>query len=121
MLKKSFDPALAFTAGDETQLQELLHPKNDPVECKCSVAQASLEAGASSLPHQLIQTEIFYFLKGTGRVQVGDESTDVRAGDLVHIPPRSEQRIENTGEETLHFLCIVQPPWSEAGETVSSE
>jgi mannose-6-phosphate isomerase-like protein (cupin superfamily) len=51
-------------------------------------------------------------------MHVDDESADVVAGDALDIPPNSVQFIENTGDEELAFLCIVDPAWRAEDEEI---
>ncbi len=37
---------------------------------------------------------------------------------IQHVPPLSEQFIENTGTSELRFLCIVEPAWTVEDETI---
>ncbi len=119
MLKKSLDQIAAFTAGDATKIREWLHPKNDDVDLPYSVAFAELEAGAASLPHILKnQTEVYLVLEGNGIAYVGGQAQSMQPNDLVLIPAGVEQYVENEGDSTLRFICIVSPPWSKEDEVV---
>ncbi len=51
-------------------------------------------------------------------MHINDESAEVASGDVVEIPPGSEQWIENVGEDDLAFLCIVDPAWRAEDEEV---
>ena len=116
--KKSVSETQAFTAGDHTFLRELLHPANDPIDIPFSIAHASLEKGASSLPHTLQQSEIYYLLQGSGRLHVDEEEVALTEGDLAVVPGGKSQYFENTGPGKVVFLCIVSPPWSAEGESI---
>ena len=106
-------------AGDKTKIIEILHPKNDLLELDYSLAEGSLEPGASSLPHILKeQSELYYFLAGEGTVFVDDESCKVQKGDTVFVPEGATQYVENQGLGELRFLCIVSPPWKEKDEII---
>ncbi len=119
MLKKSLAAIPAFTAGDETRLKEVLHPKNDPVDLAYSLAHAELEPGRQSLPHRLLgRSEVYYILSGTGEAYAGGERVLLVPGDVVLIPAGVEQYVVNTGREMLRFLCLVSPPWREEEERV---
>jgi mannose-6-phosphate isomerase-like protein (cupin superfamily) len=119
-----------LTAGDGTRLRELLHPERDPVECRYSLAIAWIEPGCASLPHRLKQTEVYYLIRGTGVMHVGDdvkrsetsprreEERRVSAGDVVYIPAGAVQWLENDGSEVIEFACIVDPAWTAEGEEV---
>lgn len=119
MIVKRLSGVYTFTAGDLTQIQEILHPKNDAIAIPYSLAHASLAKGEASISHVLqTSTEVYFILEGTGRAYIGTEMTSVQKGDLVFIPAGVKQYIENTGEIPLHFLCIVSPPWSKEDEIV---
>ncbi len=112
MLTKSVKDLTAFIAGDKTKLIEVLHPDNDEVNIAYSLAHASLEIGEASLPHVLEAcSELYYILKGKGRMIIGEESKILEAGDIAFVPKGLVQYIENQGDMKLEFLCIVSPPW----------
>lgn len=104
---------------DHSILCELLHP-DQVAGCgalSCSIAHAIVQSGETTLPHRLrVATELYYILCGTGRINIGGESRDLLAGQVVLIPPENVQYIENTGSFDLVFLCIVTPPWKEDDE-----
>ena len=107
---------------DRSVLCELLHPGLVPEagDLGCSIAHAVVPAGEATLPHRLhASTELYYILSGSGRMHIGSEAEDVRPGQIVLIPPRAVQHIENTGTGDLSFLCIVAPPWREGDEELS--
>ena len=55
---------------------------------------------------------------GTGIMHIDDESAPVTVGDVVDIPSKSVQWVENTGAQPLEFLCIVDPAWRLEDEQV---
>lgn len=108
-----------FLAGDHTLLKELLHPANEGLELPYSLAQARLQPGAASLPHQLKKSsELYYFLEGQGTLHVEGIAHPVTAGSVALVPAGATQHLVNTGTRQLSFLCIVSPPWREADEQV---
>ncbi len=54
-------------------------------------------------------TEIFFILKGEGRVSCDGKTALIRAGDSILVPPTGTHLIENTGKERLYALCIMFP------------
>ncbi len=109
----------AFVAGDATTIREVLHPKNEALPITYSLAHASLAPGASSYPHILEkQNELYIFLKGSGQVFIGAESSPATAGDVVLVPAGQKQYVHNSGAEELVFLCIVDPPWTKEDEVI---
>jgi len=120
MFVKTMREAPSFTASDATTIREVLHPKNEAVDLPYSLAHASLDPGAASLPHVLgRRSEVYVILEGEGTAFVGEESRRVAAGDMVWIPAGAKQYIRNEGEGPLHFLCIVAPPWAKEDDTLA--
>ncbi len=113
----------SFIAGDKTTIKEVLHPKSDPgADPSYSLAYATLSEGTTSLPHRLRgSSEVYVITEGKGKVHIDQETRDVSKGDIVFIPPGARQYIQNTGNETLGFYCIVAPPWREEAEDVFEE
>lgn len=107
-----------FTAGDETQLREILHPDKQVLALGYSLAHAKLAPGLTSLLHELKTSEVYYILKGCGRVELDGQPSEVGPGDTVYIAPYSTQRITALGPEDLEFLCIVDPAWREEDEEI---
>lgn len=119
---KQLHRAVAFTAGDNTHLRELLHPDNGDPALGYSLAHASIAPGEHSLPHTLHgHSELYYILSGTGRASVAGVEYALQADDTLVVPAGAEQAVYNTGSIPLVFLCIVSPPWQAATETVAKE
>jgi mannose-6-phosphate isomerase-like protein (cupin superfamily) len=105
---------------DRSVLCELLHPDKTPEagDLACSIAHAIVPSGETTLPHTLQKsTEIYVILEGFGVITIDQESSPVRPGDIVMIPPGAVQHIRNTGTGDLVFLCVVSPKW-QAGDEV---
>lgn len=69
--------------------------------------EAYLEPGRKIEPHTHADlVEYFYFLKGRGVMQVGEENQNVAAGDCVTVPVNHIHCIENTSEETVVFIAV---------------
>lgn len=107
-----------FVAGDGTQLRELLHPDKQDIDLRYSLAHAVVPVGQVSTPHALATSEVYYLLSGQGEMHIDDEISPVVPGDAVYIPPNARQYIRNTGDQPLVFICLVDPAWRQADETV---
>lgn len=118
MLIRKLNNCERFTAGDNTQLRELLHPDKHPVALRYSFAHATVDAGQTSTPHSLTTSEIYYILSGVGEMTIDTETQRIEAGDLVYIPPNAKQFVHNPGNEPLVFICIVDPAWRKEDKTV---
>ncbi len=118
MLAKNLNDCKEFIAGDKTIIREVLHPKNDDIDLRFSIAYAKVKPGDASLPHRLKATEIYYILKGQGIIHVDKESKEIKEGWVIHVPPNAVQFIKNIGDEELEFLCIVDPAWRPEDEEI---
>jgi mannose-6-phosphate isomerase-like protein (cupin superfamily) len=107
-----------FIAGDGTQLRELLHPDKQDIDLRYSLAHAIVPVGQVSTPHSLTTSEVYYILEGQGEMHIDGETSSVQSGDAVYIPPHARQYIRNSGSAPLVFICIVDPAWQQADETV---
>jgi len=114
---KNISECPEFTANDGCLIREWIHPKNDAVDVPYSVAMATVEIGKQSYEHKLDQTEVYIIFSGDGVMHIDDEEENVHAGEAVLVPAGAIQWIENCGDEELCFIAIVNPPWSEEGDT----
>lgn len=108
-------------AGDHTHLREILHPSNDNLAINYSIAHAFLQKGKASLPHRLKSSETYYILSGSGIIHIDGEQHPLATNDVCWVPPNALQHVENTGEENLIFLCIVEPYWRPEEESITEE
>lgn len=111
MLIKRLKNLKTFIAGDNSELKEILNPKKENLKLRYSLAYARVGKNKKTLKHRLKYSEVYFILKGTGVMHIDSEEKVVRAGDTVYIPPKSIQYIENIGNSSLEFLCIVDPAW----------
>jgi len=117
---KNLDAVPAFITKDGSEIRELLAHRNSVIRNQ-SLAEARLAAGASTQEHYHVLTEeIYYLMQGAGRIRVGDETREVRAGDAVAIPPGSKHKLWNTGNGPLHLLCCCAPAY-EHDDTIITE
>lgn len=108
------EQVLHMDLGEEFYTPEMCHIvelSNSPDDPAVSIARARVEPGVTTRWHRLRDTvERYCILSGRGRVEVGNLSPrEVRAGDVVLIPPGCRQRICNIGREDLIFLAICTP------------
>jgi mannose-6-phosphate isomerase-like protein (cupin superfamily) len=106
------DRAEPFITKDGSEIRELAGiPTGNSVNQ--SLAEATVPPGAETEEHyHRASEEIYFFTSGSGRMKLGDEETDVSAGDTVVIPPGTPHRLRNTGTDSLKLLCCCAPPYS---------
>lgn len=79
-----------------------------------SLARARVEPGIATEWHRLDVDEVYYILEGGGIVEIGQSpGREVGVGDAVLIRAGQSQRITNTGNTDLVFLCICTPRFHE--------
>ncbi len=75
-----------------------------------SIARARVEPGVTTALHSLNGLECYYILSGEGKMEIdGKEMGKVQVGDIIVIPEKAPQRITNTGNSDLVFLCFCAP------------
>ena len=101
----------AFITKDGSEIRELLAYRNSCIQ-RQSLAEARVPVGGSTTPHyHPLTEEIYYILEGQGRMQVGDQTSDVGPGDAIAIPPGAIHQLTNIGAVTLRLLCCCVPPY----------
>jgi mannose-6-phosphate isomerase-like protein (cupin superfamily)/SAM-dependent methyltransferase len=103
-----FDPGKEFYTPEGCYIIENVNKPTDP---DISIAQARVEPGVTTRWHRLTATiERYIIQEGAGLVEIDDlPPEEVRPGDVVLIPELCRQRITNTGNKDLVFLCICSP------------
>ncbi|MEY2515209.1 MAG: hypothetical protein QOJ89_2567 [bacterium] len=106
------DEAQAFQSLDGSTIRELAGIASLPSRQQ-SLAEATVPAGGATDEHyHPVAEELYFFVSGYGRLRVGDEERDVRAGQCVLIAPGQVHRLVNTADEPLRLLCCCAPPWT---------
>ncbi len=107
-----------FLASDHSLLREILNPLKEELNIRYSLAWARVKPGEKTLVHKLEASEVYYIINGSGIMHINNEEKRVNKNDTIYIPPNAAQFIENTGEENLEFLCIVDPAWTPNAEKI---
>ena len=78
-----------------------------------SLAEAVVPPGGATIAHLHHRSEeIYLFTAGSGLMKLGEERSEVFAGDTVVIAPGTPHKLWNTGTEPLTLLCCCAPPYS---------
>ncbi|HOX58663.1 MAG TPA: cupin domain-containing protein [Candidatus Paceibacterota bacterium] len=117
---RNLDEAPAFTTIDGSEIRELLAHRNSAIRHQ-SLAEARVPVGGSTREHYHANAEeIYYITHGQGRIRIGEELREVRAGDAIAILPGQRHKLWNTGSDTLRLLCCCAPAY-EHSDTVLTE
>lgn len=111
--KANLDQLDAFVTLDGSTIRELAGPAWT-VARNQSLAEATVPAGGETAEHYHRRTEeLYYFVAGAGRMRLGDEEDEVRAGDCVVIAPGTRHKLWNPGPDPLVLLCCCAPAYSD--------
>jgi mannose-6-phosphate isomerase-like protein (cupin superfamily) len=101
-----------FITADGSSIRELAGiPSGN--SAKQSLAEAVVPAGQATIAHLHHRSEeIYLFTAGTGRMRLGEEERDVRAGDCVVIPPGTPHKLWAADAGALVLLCCCAPAYS---------
>jgi mannose-6-phosphate isomerase-like protein (cupin superfamily) len=81
-----------------------------------SIARATVKPGITTKAHHLKDgvQEIYIITSGAGTVTIGElPPTEVTVGDVVVIPPKTSQKVANTGKTDLVFYCVCTPRFTQ--------
>ncbi len=111
MIIRNLSEQPPFTTKDGSTIRSILDRSNSPATLQ-SLAEASLSQGQVTIRHYHRVSEEFYFItEGLGRMEVNNESVEVKRGDAILIPPGASHQIHAI--TTLRFLCCCAPPYSD--------
>jgi mannose-6-phosphate isomerase-like protein (cupin superfamily) len=109
----------AFITADGSEIREFAGIPSGNASNQ-SLAEATVPAGADTIEHyHRTSEEIYYFTRGSGRMRLGDEEFDVRAGDCVVIAPGVRHKLWANDE--LVLLCCCAPAYSHADTVLLEE
>ncbi len=94
----------AVKAGDKTTIQVLISAQEGP---NFALRRFVMQPGGGMPEHTNTVEHEQYVLQGHASIGIGEETFDVRAGDVVFIPEGMPHWYQNVGEETFEFLCII--------------
>ena len=107
------DELESFTTLDGSRIRELAGPSWTAARNQ-SLAEATVPAGGETIQHLHRTTEeIYYFTSGRGSMRLGDDESEVSAGDCVVIPPGTPHKLWASRDEPLVLLCCCAPPYSD--------
>ncbi len=98
----------SFITADGSSIRELAGiPSGNAVNQSLARPPSARRRDLRALPP--VSEEIYYFTAGSGRMRLGDEEADVKAGDMVVIAPGVKHKLWNPGAEPLVLLCCCSP------------
>jgi quercetin dioxygenase-like cupin family protein len=90
--------------GKDTTIQVLISSQEGP---NFALRKFSMQKGGGMPRHTNTVEHEQYVLRGEATVTIGEDTHQVKAGDVLLIPEGAIHSYQNTGEEPFEFLCIV--------------
>jgi mannose-6-phosphate isomerase-like protein (cupin superfamily) len=109
VIKKTILSAARAEAEFGMACQRLLPWTGEQEEPPFGVMACFLPAAATSAPDCHDQDEVMIVLSGTGTVRIGDESTDVSAGEVVAIGRNRTHVVHSTHQTALTWISFYWP------------
>jgi mannose-6-phosphate isomerase-like protein (cupin superfamily) len=115
---RSVEPTIAHKAGIDWRLLSMNSKTSGDIDVQTEprfrclkkityVSLAQLQPGLSYEPHKHEDhEEVYYIIKGKGRIKIGNEDTKFRDGDVIYIPEKKMHSITNEGDEMVEFLAF---------------
>jgi mannose-6-phosphate isomerase-like protein (cupin superfamily) len=117
----NLDEVESFTTLDGSTIREVAGPAWTAARNQ-SLAEATVPPGSHTAAHHHRTTEeIYLFTSGAGRMRLGEEEREVRAGDCVVIAPGTEHKLWNPGAEPLVLLCACAPAYRDEDTVITEE
>jgi quercetin dioxygenase-like cupin family protein len=91
-------------AGKDTTIQVLISSQEGP---NFALRKFSMQKGGNMPLHTNTLEHEQYVLRGHAKIGIGDQSYEVKAGDVVFIPEGVPHFYANIGDEPFEFLCVV--------------
>lgn len=83
--------------------------RGDANEDQLAITIVDIEPRKRQRLHNHPEVQVYVIIAGQGKMQVGDETQAVQAGDCVYIPSNQTHGIENTGDSTLTYVSAATP------------
>jgi quercetin dioxygenase-like cupin family protein len=91
-------------AGKDTTIQVLISSQEGP---NFALRKFSMRKGGGMPRHTNTVEHEQYVLRGEATITIGEETHQVKTGDVVFIPEGVIHSYQNTGEGPFEFLCII--------------
>ncbi len=92
-------PFIDDTCG---KIQEMHQSKN------LSVSYATITGKAKPHKHKVME-EVYYIVKGTGKMVIDKETFKIKSGDIISIPKNKIHYVEKTSVESVEIVVVTHP------------
>jgi len=118
MIKRNWKDEVPYVGHESAIIWPIFRAKGTPDR---TYEQAPLEAMSGFTLHRMQggkagdyhdhekEEQLYYFLKGRGKMKIDDEVFDVQEGDAVHIPPKSKHQLINDSADWIEHILVSAP------------
>jgi len=53
--------------------------------------------------------QIYYFIRGEGKMKIDDEIYPVKTGDTVYLPPKAYHQLINDSDDWIEHILVTVP------------
>ncbi len=85
------------------QLQEMYNSKN------LSISYATITNKSKTHKH-LKMEEVYYIVKGKGKIKIGENIFDIKPGDIIPIPKKTYHNTESV-ESPIELIVVTYPKY----------
>ena len=111
MIQQTSAPFIETPTGES--ILEVLGHETGATDPKHSVAEVTMEPGATSLMHyHPVVEESYWLIEGSAQLEVGEESFQFLPRKMVQIPIGAPHKITNTGDSKLKMIVCCAPAWT---------
>ncbi|MEM8610844.1 MAG: cupin domain-containing protein [Cyanobacteria bacterium P01_H01_bin.105] len=97
-----------ISPDDKNRLALLVDPTLGHAKLTCCVEIFDVDGKTPTHRHQ-VAVEMFYVIKGEGRVVCDGKISTIRTGDSILVPSYGIHFVENTGSTRLYLLSVMVP------------
>jgi quercetin dioxygenase-like cupin family protein len=96
--------AAEVATGKDTSIQVLISSQEGP---NFALRRFKMRRGGGMPRHTNTVEHEQYVLRGRAKIEIGADTFEVRAGDVVFIPAGVVHSYQNQGDEPFEFLCVI--------------
>ena len=96
--------ATEIATGKDTTIQVLISSQEGP---NFALRRFRMQHGGGMPRHTNTVEHEQYVLRGQAKIEIGAETFEVQAGDVVFIPEGVVHSYHNLGDEPFEFLCVI--------------
>lgn len=96
--------AVEVSTGKDTTIQVLISSQEAP---NFALRRFTMQHGGGMPRHTNTVEHEQYILRGQAKIEIGAETFEVQAGDVVLIPEGVVHSYQNLGDDPFEFLCVI--------------